>query len=119
MDNEEINKKLVTLENDKMILLKKKLESEYKLIEINTEIKQLRRKFKIEGYKKTEKLRTLTKVMKELVIEERGTTCESSECKESIALQVHHIIPLSQGGTDKKTNLQVLCHECHMKKHRT
>jgi hypothetical protein len=28
-------------------------------------------------------------------------------------LEVHHIIPRSEGGTDHPTNLKTLCHECH------
>jgi 5-methylcytosine-specific restriction endonuclease McrA len=28
-------------------------------------------------------------------------------------LEVHHIIPRSEGGTDHPTNLKTVCHECH------
>lgn len=30
--------------------------------------------------------------------------------------ELDHIIPLSEGGTDARTNLQVACHECHLAK---
>ena len=28
-------------------------------------------------------------------------------------LEIHHIIPISEGGTDDKINLQILCKNCH------
>lgn len=31
--------------------------------------------------------------------------------------EVHHIIPLNQGGSNKEDNLMSLCHNCHMKIH--
>lgn len=33
-------------------------------------------------------------------------------------LQVHHIIPVSQGGSHKIDNLEVICLRCHKKKHK-
>ncbi len=33
-------------------------------------------------------------------------------------LQVHHIIPVSQGGNHKPKNLEVICLRCHKKKHK-
>jgi len=40
------------------------------------------------------------------------------EPKLSTRLEVHHIIPRSQGGSDHPANLKTLCHECHWKYHR-
>ena len=31
--------------------------------------------------------------------------------------EVHHIIPLNQGGSNKEENLMSVCHNCHMKIH--
>ncbi len=31
--------------------------------------------------------------------------------------EVHHILPLNQGGTNVESNLISLCHSCHMKIH--
>lgn len=45
-----------------------------------------------------------------------GKRC--SDCGSSDRLQVHHIIPLSKGGTNHPFNLIVLCHNCHEKRHR-
>lgn len=33
------------------------------------------------------------------------------------AVEVHHIVPLSEGGTNKFSNLISLCHRCHAKIH--
>ena len=42
-------------------------------------------------------------------------------CKEHGRLtpveEVHHIVPLTEGGTNKKDNLLSVCHSCHMKIH--
>lgn len=45
-------------------------------------------------------------------------TC--STCKkvfDSYELRVHHMIPLSKGGSNKESNLQTLCENCHKLKH--
>lgn len=36
----------------------------------------------------------------------------------SVALQVHHVIEVKEGGTDDPANLQLLCAECHAEVHR-
>jgi hypothetical protein len=35
-----------------------------------------------------------------------------------VVLQVHHVIPVRDGGSDDLQNLQVLCAECHAEVHR-
>jgi len=37
-------------------------------------------------------------------------------CESGIGLQIHHIVPLSQGGKDKAPNFIVLCVSCHYNK---
>lgn len=39
------------------------------------------------------------------------------ECGRTIDLQIHHIIPVIQGGSDKIDNLKVLCSVCHNEEH--
>jgi hypothetical protein len=39
-------------------------------------------------------------------------------CRTTLAaLHVHHIIPLSEGGTNDRRNLVTLCHDCHLGEH--
>jgi len=39
--------------------------------------------------------------------------CCNPDCKSGFDLEVHHIIPLSRGGTDTFDNYIVLCERCH------
>lgn len=34
------------------------------------------------------------------------------------ATEVHHIIPLSRGGTNSNLNMVLVCHRCHALRHR-
>lgn len=43
----------------------------------------------------------------------RKTDLKVGEC-----LEVHHIVPLSRGGTNSRLNLHTLCSTCHKKEHR-
>ena len=38
-------------------------------------------------------------------------------CGVTKALEIHHRIPISKGGTDDKSNLQILCKNCHYSLH--
>ncbi len=42
--------------------------------------------------------------------------CLRKESMVTLATEVDHILPKSQGGTDDLDNLQSLCHRCHSKK---
>ena len=53
---------------------------------------------------------------KEELIEKNGAYCEM--CGQTdVPLQVDHIVPISKGGLNEISNMQLLCYECHMKKH--
>lgn len=39
-------------------------------------------------------------------------------CRVNKGSDVHHIVPLSRGGTTTKANLITLCAECHAKRHK-
>ena len=45
--------------------------------------------------------------------------CEEcfSDINDNVILQVHHIIPISQGGSHKSDNFKVLCRTCHQLRH--
>ena len=49
------------------------------------------------------------------VIDRDGESCHS--CKRRKNLHLHHTIPLSRGGSNKISNLELLCKRCHSKKH--
>ncbi len=40
------------------------------------------------------------------------------QCDSTNKLEVHHILPLSRGGTNSKRNLITLCEGCHSKRHK-
>ncbi len=44
-----------------------------------------------------------------------------TQCKKfgtrSTSLHVHHIVPISKGGSHRLSNLEVLCEKCHQRKH--
>jgi hypothetical protein len=42
---------------------------------------------------------------------------ECANCSSTEQLQVHHIVPVANGGNDKLENLQTLCSDCHSKAH--
>lgn len=44
-----------------------------------------------------------------------GNTC--GNCGNTTNLHVHHIVPLSKGGTNNLSNLRTLCSSCHKKLH--
>ena len=46
--------------------------------------------------------------------ESRCRICGRS--KDEVALEVDHIIPVSEGGTDEISNLATLCHDCNLGK---
>lgn len=49
------------------------------------------------------------------LIEQRGAHCE--ECGRGGSFYVHHIIPVSEGGSYELNNLKLLCSECYFSKH--
>ncbi len=60
-----------------------------------------------------EKVPSLSQREKEIMINKVSTRCCYPNCRESISLEVHHIIPRSEGGTNKENNLIVLCNNHH------
>lgn len=50
------------------------------------------------------------------VLREAGYKCEKCG-KSGVPLTVHHIIPLTKGGSNAFDNLQALCEQCHVKAH--
>jgi hypothetical protein len=48
-------------------------------------------------------------------VKTRDRVC--TNCGSSRILQAHHVVPLSKGGTNKLTNLKLLCEQCHQRIH--
>lgn len=59
--------------------------------------------------------RNLSKEIKEEVLKRDQKECV--RCGSTENLNVHHIIPQSKGGKEKKENLATLCYSCHLKAH--
>jgi hypothetical protein len=53
---------------------------------------------------------------RERVLERDNHECQKCGATEG-TLQVHHIRPISERGTHKKTNLQTICRSCHADEH--
>jgi 5-methylcytosine-specific restriction protein A len=50
------------------------------------------------------------------VLERDSGLCQACARKDRVALgrEVHHKKPRAQGGSDEDSNLETLCHECHL-----
>lgn len=53
---------------------------------------------------------------RKIIVSRDGNKCKW--CSSNVQLEVHHILPKSQGGTDAADNLVTLCHKCHKQWHR-
>ena len=56
-------------------------------------------------------------VLKDQVLQRDNYECQENDGYCNGSLQVHHIVPLSKGGTNKVTNLITLCKHHHSLKH--
>jgi hypothetical protein len=58
--------------------------------------------------------RYISDAVRQAVMERAGNKCQACGTKD--ALELDHILPISQGGTGEESNLQVLCRPCNRKK---
>jgi len=68
---------------------------------------------KIEALVKESKKRTLTTAQKRELERTVGWKCELCGKKLTVKPDIHHITPKAEGGSDKDSNLIVLCPNCH------
>lgn len=62
---------------------------------------------------------SLTPSVREFVLASYNHTCQKcGKTDEEAALEIHHITPKSEGGTNLPSNLTVYCRECHQDHHR-
>ena len=59
--------------------------------------------------------RTIKPYLRQRVLERATHRCQ--HCRNAGRLEVDHIIPVSDGGSDEPANLQALCVRCHVAKH--
>lgn len=52
------------------------------------------------------------------VLTEAGYRCAVPTCRAILAIDIHHIIPVSEGGPNHLSNLLALCPTCHALLHR-
>ena len=58
--------------------------------------------------------------LRDFIKERDSFTCRKCFNKDkNFNLQVHHIVPISNGGNDSNENLILLCYECHTYVHQT
>lgn len=55
-------------------------------------------------------------VLRKEVLRRDGYRCGNCNA-ENMRLDVHHIVPVSAGGSNRLTNLKTLCFDCHCKIH--
>lgn len=64
------------------------------------------------------KRRAVPLEIKQLVLHESGYKCANPVCRHLITLDIHHLIPVAEDGTDTAENLLPLCPNCHSLHHR-
>lgn len=56
-----------------------------------------------------------TLLYRRLAIKCLGAKC--IHCGATEDLEIHHVIPIKDGGTDEISNIRLLCHRCHLEAH--
>jgi 5-methylcytosine-specific restriction endonuclease McrA len=55
--------------------------------------------------------------LRRAVLRRDGNVCQSPGCSHMQFLQIHHRVPMAQGGSTKLENLVTLCSSCHQALH--
>lgn len=56
--------------------------------------------------------------IKQQVLHETGFQCANPNCRATLTLDIHHLVPVSDTGTNDPANLIALCPNCHSRYHR-
>ena len=86
-----------------------------KIISLKEEKPRTEKQTVKEKIPKVKKVPSLSQKKKEILIRKVGTTCCYPNCNETTTLDVHHIIPRHEGGTNEESNLVILCPTHHTK----
>jgi len=135
---DDLNREIISLEEKRNNLVKRKGVLEEKFFDvrtqfvkekmgldkqlslINSEIKMIRKSFKLKGIQKclgkTKTKRHLTSSQKQLIVDLKGVKC--SICGEKTDLIVGHKVPLNQGGKDEWDNYEIYCKKCELRNNR-
>jgi len=62
--------------------------------------------------------KTLPVDVRKLVLHEAGYRCSNPVCRTMLTLDIHHLVPISEDGSDTPDNLLALCPNCHSLHHR-
>ena len=111
--------KIKDLEAEKETAFRARIEAELNYIKKNNELRFANMEFsKLMAMTRQFRRRfpSPDKMWKDKILAEVGH-CEEEGCGSEVDLQIHHEVPLGQGGTNKRENLKVLCGTCHRKKH--
>lgn len=72
----------------------------------------------IKAKSKPRERKNLPLVIKSILLTESGYRCAVPRCRNILALDMHHIYEVSEGGSDDPSNLIALCSYCHDLYHR-
>ena len=56
---------------------------------------------------------TIAPSVRQAVLARDRHRCQSPGCGNTRFLEIHHIVPRKQGGSNQAENLQILCSRCH------
>ena len=71
-----------------------------------------------EGGKMTQKKKKIPIDTRRLILHEAGYKCANPVCRTILTLDIHHIVEVSDSGSNEPDNLLPLCPNCHAHHHR-
>jgi 5-methylcytosine-specific restriction endonuclease McrA len=86
--------------------------------EVDKKVKSFNRKKKDKAKRKGRYRKGVPKDLRKIVIQRDNSTCQRCYIHLS-TIQIHHIVPVSDGGLDDVSNLICLCGKCHSHIHKT
>jgi 5-methylcytosine-specific restriction endonuclease McrA len=85
---------------------------------IDTKVKNNNYRMQMKKIKKGKYRRGVDTETKAEILKRDSTECKICSFRDEQRLQIHHIVPVSNGGSDDYDNLITLCHKCHVLIHK-